>query len=122
MTKKIGILIGIIVMLGCLSGLNAIQVHIHNVWLYTNDDLMIHCAGFPPGWQTLTIATADGITQGGYSTIVYSASVLTPTECTISQGNRSITFTLPDESSGITDIDVTLPGGWQLLPDPIEKK
>ncbi len=119
MAKKIMILMSIVIMMTLLSGLNTIRINIHNVWIGTNDDLIIYCQGFPPGWQTQTIVQGpdiDNPTQHTY------ASVITSSSCTITQGNRSVTFTLPDESAGINEIDVTLPGPWQKLPQPKEER
>jgi len=118
MTKKIGIIIGIILMMSFLSGLSATTLTIHNTWVGTNDDLIITCDGFLVPGHTIVIKAKDIHDNQ----VIINATVTVSCVAYIQQGNRVITVILPSASSNIDNVDATLPGPWQEFPLPIEER
>jgi hypothetical protein len=120
MTKKIGIIVGIIVMLGFLSGLNATtHIHIHNIWVNTNDDIHIQYDFFPQYDATITHSY---INQMNLRTLNFNWDQDISTTVTFTQGDRILVVVFPADYPGIHDIDFSFPGPWQSIDDEHSKR
>ncbi len=121
MTKKIGIIIGIVLMMSFLSGLSATtKVHIHNIWLHDHNFILHYV--HPDSDHHDSTWSHYYIDLNNLTTISFEVVDNCSYEVIFIQGDRILHVDLPSDYNGYHEVDYNMPDPWQILPSPGEDR